>query len=162
MTMSTESLAKRFNEKIRHMPSQCVEFIGCHHPRGYGAISVNGRLRRAHRVSFEMANGPIPDGLYVLHACDNPPCVNPDHLFLGTQSDNMLDCVSKGRYNNGNTVRTSCIHGHPFSGSNLRINSRQRMCRTCIRASKRRSREKRRIRKQMERSNATPDERGKE
>jgi len=61
--------------------------------KGYGRV---GDLR-AHRVMWAIVNGPIPDGLQVLHHCDNPPCVRPDHLFLGTQLDNMRDMIAKGR-----------------------------------------------------------------
>ena len=67
--------------------------------RGYGRISVENRIMRAHRASWELAFGKIPDGLYVLHHCDNNTCVRPDHLFLGTQKDNIQDCVQKGRLN---------------------------------------------------------------
>lgn len=66
---------------------------------GYGAIRVNGVNRVAHRVSWELANGEIPNGLLVCHKCDNRVCVRPDHLFIGTQSDNILDCSRKGRMN---------------------------------------------------------------
>lgn len=62
-------------------------------PRGYGSF----KAQRAHRVSWELVNGPIPDGLWVLHKCDNPPCVRPDHLFLGTVGDNVRDMTAKGR-----------------------------------------------------------------
>lgn len=67
---------------------------------GYGTVWYGEtRSRRlAHRVLYELHRGPIPDGLFVLHRCDNPPCVNPDHLFLGTARDNAQDCVSKGRW----------------------------------------------------------------
>lgn len=66
----------------------------------YGSVSINGKFMKAHRYSWEIHNGPIPKGLWVLHHCDNPACVNPEHLFLGTRSDNMKDCYAKGRSKN--------------------------------------------------------------
>jgi HNH endonuclease len=66
--------------------------------QGYGQFVVNHRKIRAHRIAFELAYGPIPTGLLVLHRCDNPPCCNPDHLFLGTQADNVDDMVEKRRH----------------------------------------------------------------
>ncbi len=65
--------------------------------RGYGEISYLGNKSLTHRVMYELINGPVPEGKCVCHTCDNPPCINPTHLFLGTQSDNMQDCVKKGR-----------------------------------------------------------------
>lgn len=68
-------------------------------PGGYGLISVGGRRKMAHRVSWEFAYGPIPEGSSVLHRCDNRRCVRPSHLFLGTYSDNARDMFAKGRGN---------------------------------------------------------------
>ncbi len=64
---------------------------------GYGVLRDHGRNLLAHRVSWETFKGPIPAGLWVLHRCDNPPCINPEHLFLGTVRDNQLDSMKKGR-----------------------------------------------------------------
>lgn len=78
----------------------CWEWTGPYDGDGYGQFTDGeGRNVRAHRFSWSLANGPIPAGLKVLHRCDNPPCVNPSHLFLGTDNDNLKDAISKGRLN---------------------------------------------------------------
>lgn len=69
--------------------------------RGYGKVTKDGKCTGAHRVSYEISKGKIPDGLCVLHKCDNPACVNPHHLFLGTLSDNIQDSIKKGRFRKG-------------------------------------------------------------
>lgn len=66
---------------------------------GYGAFRAGGKLVRAHRVSYELNVGPIPDGALMLHSCDNPVCINPRHLRPGTYSENLQDCISRGRAN---------------------------------------------------------------
>jgi len=86
-----------------------------------------------HRVVFEECHGPIPDGMYVCHTCDNPPCINIDHLFLGTPRDNMLDKVAKGRHSNGNDRKTHCKRGHEFTEENTRMEGHRRRCRQCER-----------------------------
>lgn len=75
----------------------CWVWLGGRDWKGYGRIRVGGPTVGTHRLSWEIHHGPIPRGLWVLHHCDNPPCLRPDHLFLGTQADNTADMVSKGR-----------------------------------------------------------------
>lgn len=74
---------------------------------GYGIIKSEGKNRKAHRISYEMAFGKIPDGRIVCHRCDNPKCVNPRHLFIGSHMDNRRDCVSKKRQAVGTAVTIS-------------------------------------------------------
>lgn len=89
-------LADRFWVKVEKT-ADCWLWCGAPGGEGYGCIRIAGHAVRAHRVAWELTNGPIPDGLWVLHRCDNRKCVNPAHLFLGTQSDNMRDMHNKGR-----------------------------------------------------------------
>lgn len=90
-------LLESFFEKIVYGLSECWYWRGSLEEFGYGRL----QSKRAHRLSWTLFNGEIPKGLYVLHKCDIRNCVNPDHLFLGTQIDNMRDMVKKGRHNNG-------------------------------------------------------------
>ncbi len=78
--------------------SPCREWQGSTNSRGYGKKYVGGRYVRAHRWTWEQAHGPIPDGLVVMHICDNPPCVELTHLRLGTQAENLGDMREKGRH----------------------------------------------------------------
>jgi hypothetical protein len=89
---------ERFWAKVqRGGPDDC--WISATNRRRYGQFSVDGKAVLAHRFSYALVHGPILDGLHVLHRCDNPPCVNPTHLFLGTNADNMRDREAKGRGN---------------------------------------------------------------
>ena len=98
-------LAERFWAKVPTLGVGCWEWAGGRdNDEGYGRIR-EGRggspFLLTHRVAWELTQGPIPDGLMVLHKCDNPPCVRPDHLFLGTNTDNMRDASAKGRMQHG-------------------------------------------------------------
>ncbi|HEU4986833.1 MAG TPA: HNH endonuclease [Rhizobiaceae bacterium] len=95
---ATEHLARRLaNGLDAAEDGQCWEWQRAHNGQGYGRLTVNGRQVYAHRLSFELAGGVIPDGLDVLHECDNPRCINPEHLSVGTRSKNMADCHARGR-----------------------------------------------------------------
>lgn len=97
------SLKGRFDKKYtKDIATGCWIWTAAACSRGYGFINDNGEIRRSHRVSWELHNGPIPEGsgyhgTCVLHKCDTPECVNPDHLFLGTQAENVTDMFGKGR-----------------------------------------------------------------
>lgn len=81
--------------------NQCWEWRGYRTKDGYGRVHMDGTVRIAHRVAWELTNGPIPDGLDALHHCDNPPCCNARHLFLGDHAANMADMKTKGRARSG-------------------------------------------------------------
>jgi hypothetical protein len=99
MKPQIKPVAPRFWSKVQKSPT-CWNWIGaisC----GYGHFNVNGIIYRSHRVAWMLAYGEIPPGLHVCHHCDNPPCVRPDHLFLGTMRDNIKDASRKGRIARG-------------------------------------------------------------
>ena len=96
--LTSPSLEKRFNDNyLIDITTGCWIWMGYLNSGGYGSFYVDGQLRSAHRVSWELHYGPIPEGLNVCHHCDVPGCVNPDHLFVGTQKDNIRDALNKGR-----------------------------------------------------------------
>jgi len=93
---------KEFKEKmlnkIKISEKGCWEWQRALHKQGYGSLNYKYKPVLAHRIFWELTNGKIPFGLKVCHHCDNPKCINPDHLFLGTQKDNMQDAFQKGRW----------------------------------------------------------------
>ena len=101
-SMSAVSLADRFWPKVDKSPeSGCWHWTGAMNPSGHGVLGRGGRNHGAHRVSWQLHHGDIPKEMHVCHHCDNPRCVNPDHLFLGTAADNVADMVRKGRQAKG-------------------------------------------------------------
>jgi hypothetical protein len=104
--------------KVRVTASDCWEWTGRKDKDGYGRIEFENRDRPASRVMWIVTNGPIPPGKQVCHTCDNPPCINPDHLFLGTNLDNVIDSIKKGRkigFNIGETNNMTSLTGELVS-----------------------------------------------
>jgi hypothetical protein len=135
------TIRERLAAKLVRMPNGCLEWTG--HGYGYGRISVFGVEVRTHRLAWELAFGPIPPGMKVLHHCDNPPCCETEptegypegHLFLGTDAENAADRNAKGRSNNGNQDKTRCPQRHAYDEANTYIDKHgKRYCRACNRA----------------------------
>jgi len=150
--------AERLAAGLEQKPNGCLEWTGYTNAGGYGKISVNNKPVSTHRTAWELANGPIPDGLHVLHHCDNPPCCETEptegypegHLFLGTKAENTADMNAKGRH--GNLRKTQCINGHAFDEANTLFRSRLgggRACRACQLAATARYRDRQRIKRKQ-------------
>ena len=151
-----KDITERFWSKVqRGGPDECWPWIAGTSHRGYGAFYLDHGMHQSHRVSWELTHGPITDGLHVLHTCDNPPCVNPAHLFLGTDRDNARDSVAKGHgLQRGaaafRLTTTHCPQGHPYTPENTALNYRgHRECRACRQA-------RRRVQYQKERTRKSP------
>lgn len=126
----------------------CWEWRGTTSQKGYGRFAFGPRQHTvgAHRFSYAIAHGvAVADfsTLQVCHRCDNPRCVRPEHLFLGTPTDNVRDSVAKGRMRNGFMGRTHCANGHAYTPENTRTPRGHRECRECHNAYNREGRRRR-------------------
>jgi hypothetical protein len=130
--------------------SECIEYDGPRNRGGYGVLSrpVNGS-RVASRAALAEKLGRPVEGV-TRHTCDNPPCVNPEHLIEGTRAQNVRDAVERGRVRGGRYAQTSCSRGHPLEADNLKMKPNaacrdgfERVCLTCQLASNRRVSERR-------------------
>jgi len=138
VTNDRGTIAERLHAGLAEQPTPtgCVEWMKSTTNQGYGRIWGNGLMLLTHRVTWELTNGPIPDGMFVCHKCDNTSCCNIEHLFLGTPKDNTTDMLAKGRRQ---MAFTHCPKGHEYAGANLYVapGSNNRKCRTCRDASAR-------------------------
>lgn len=113
--------------------SPCIESeLAPDNRKGYRRKRVNGVKRPVHRIEYEKHHGPIPDGMIIMHLCDNPACYNIEHLRLGTHQDNCRDKFAKGR--DWQSKVTHCKNGHSYSGENLYQYNGRRHCRACRKA----------------------------
>ncbi len=145
---------QRFWDKVEIIPfHQCWEWIGSKDKNGYGLIKRNGRSVRAHRASYEINIGEIPSGMVIMHSCDNPGCVNPEHLSVGTPLQNSLDCKVKGRTHSLNNRKFCLKGGHLLTPDTISINPKtgQNLCRTCANIRSRIECRKYRVKKKAER-----------
>ena len=130
------SLSEAFWPKVEKTET-CWIWQGAKDPRGYGRVYCTFKPKekvstlRAHKVALILSGIDVPNGMCVLHKCDNPSCVNPSHLFIGTQVDNMKDMASKGRGRNQWSDVTHCKRGHELTEDNIYRSAATKQCRKC-------------------------------
>jgi len=127
------AIDKRLVENTIVLASGCHEWQGNISSDGYGRISYLNKKWRVHRLVWTLKNGPIPKGLDVRHyKCDNPPCINIDHLRIGTRKQNVQDMVRHGRQRKSMN-KPYCTYGHKLTIENTYVHRNKRMCRECRR-----------------------------
>jgi len=132
-----QTVQERLDLKLERRTNGCLEWTGVKSAFGYGRIGVNYKTVYAHRLAWSLANDqPVPEGECILHTCDNPPCCEPTHLWLGTYAQNNADRSAKGR--GGNQKKTHCPQNHPLDKSNTYVKPNgKRECLTCKRTHER-------------------------
>lgn len=144
------SLKERWANKVELREGErCFFWMGAADPRGYGKIQVDGQLLYAHRVSYELHKGLIPEGMYIDHRCSTPNCVNPAHLDAVSPGDNVRRTYARGRGRNQHVGKTHCKRGHELTADNVYLppNGAGRYCRRCGKIRQEKRKEKRRMKR---------------
>lgn len=130
--MPKQSTPNQIYRKVRKKANGCWIYRGAVNTNGYPQVSINRSIWLAHRLSYTITFGPIPQGLKVCHKCDVRNCINPNHLFLGTQKDNIDDMLKKGRNGAQFLRKTHCIRGHELKEGSFYLSKRNsRNCKEC-------------------------------
>ena len=131
-----QSLKNRLLSKTEIIPEHpCWEWVAGKNENGYGLLWVGWNMFKAHRLSYEVFVKKITKGHFILHKCDNPGCIRPEHLYEGTQLDNARDMVNRKRHYRAlhNTLKTHCPRGHEYNSLNSKTYKGKRTCMLCVR-----------------------------
>lgn len=121
----------RIESRVVKTEAGCWEWQGTFTKNGYPDINFRGKNWRGNRLALTLWKEPVPKGMDACHTCDNRKCLNPDHLWIGTRHQNLLDCLNKGRHYRAEL--THCERGHPFNEENTYYVPNGRSCRACHR-----------------------------
>ena len=138
-----ESIEEKLARKTMRRAGGCLVWTGTTDRDGYGQVRINYKIVQVHRLAWSLANKqPVPEGKFILHSCDNPPCCEPSHLRPGTHEENMIEMNARGRRWRGSRNLTHCPAGHPYDEANTFFYLKTKGCRICRRASGARRRAK--------------------